>query len=722
MTTKTVPSTVSIKNSIGLKLLTMVFSIYFLVTLTLTIAHMVVEYRNAKDEIAQELQDLGDVFEPGFAVSLWNEDDEQAQSLVEGLIKIPIVIGIKLESIDDELLYATGNVVTNEKKTALYSSEGKLRDKVEYKTVDSMFSYRLTADYEGRQAGTITLYSSNNVVLQKVQYGFLIIIVNALLKTFALWIIFLWVSRRILSRPLSILTNAVSGLDLEKIEKAKQISTQTSGRNELKILEEAFNAMTQKLKHTKNELDSRIDELKDTTFNLEHTKHRLEVLLNAVTHMAGSYDQFNLMVNVTNTILHETFMLTPVDVHFAFPTEIDNDAMGFAHFQLEMKAITDGRSWIEAGTFGKISDKKLNHYFSESIPPFIKKTQKDPKLTKNRLTIPLWEGDLLQGFIIIRGYESDLKQEDYEFISMLAHSLAISVKMITFNFQLLRAKENLERMNTHLEDLVKERTIQLEETNEQLAEKNSEMEEDLKTAAEVQKQILTVFPPPPFLEIATRYLPHSHVSGDIYHMYQISKEVFTIFLGDGTGHGVAAALTTIMADVVLDDNLKTNTPIIETLMRLNDVFEEQLPINRFMTGILLSLDENGKLKNINGGHPPMIVIPAKDSTPVLLKPAGTLLGVLPSEFINLEEGTYTLCSGDRGFIYTDGITERVNPAGQMFGIERLGNFLASHHQLPLDEVLAQLLAHLNDYAEGQAPDDDITIVGFEFKGAIFSNY
>lgn len=151
MENQSIPLTNSIhmKDSIGFRLLTTVFSIYFLVTLTVTITHMVIDYHIAKDEVAQNLQDLGKVFEPGFAVSLWNEDDEQIRSLMEGMLQIPFILGVKLESPDGELMGATGDILDQEGTTVHFEKGKKLV--MNQPPEQSLFFHQYTAHYEKKK-------------------------------------------------------------------------------------------------------------------------------------------------------------------------------------------------------------------------------------------------------------------------------------------------------------------------------------------------------------------------------------------------------------------------------------------------------------------------------------------------------------------------------------------------------------------------------------------
>ncbi|MCP4750720.1 MAG: response regulator [Proteobacteria bacterium] len=101
--------------------------------------------------------------------------------------------------------------------------------------------------------GVVTIYSSRFVVIDKVRFSFFFLIMNALIKILGFWILFLWISRILLSRPLAELTHATQQLDLDNLERVK-FQVHAKGRDEFRILQEAFTSMIRKLSNTRSEL------------------------------------------------------------------------------------------------------------------------------------------------------------------------------------------------------------------------------------------------------------------------------------------------------------------------------------------------------------------------------------------------------------------------------------------------------------------------------------
>jgi len=236
-----------VRNLVTIQILKVTSAIYFVVTLTVTLIHMRAEYLHMKQEITIELKAMQETFEPVMTQALWRIDQRQWESTIEGMMKSPVLIGVKLED-KGKLLFFRGLILDGEKKIASHKPKGNLSTENKKPAYTNLFEHSFVMSYAQVPVGRITLYSSNTVVFQKVKVGFMFIVLNAIIKTGALWILFIWVGYRLLNRPLSDLTTAVENFSLNDMENFK-IDIGSSRRNELKVLEEAFNSMIGKLFH-----------------------------------------------------------------------------------------------------------------------------------------------------------------------------------------------------------------------------------------------------------------------------------------------------------------------------------------------------------------------------------------------------------------------------------------------------------------------------------------
>jgi len=198
---------IHIKDSIAMKLLKMVFSLYLLIAITVTLTHMVAEYYNTEDSVAQDLQVFQKTFEASLSQAVWSFDEAQLQSVLTGMLNVPIITGVKVNvGEESDEIYGAGVIFDQEGKRIALNSEEDLVPVEEqgefFGIIEHRFPLIFMDEYgNANKMGEGTVYSNTSIVFQKVQYGFLFIVINSVIKTVALWVIFLWVSGPLLSRP-----------------------------------------------------------------------------------------------------------------------------------------------------------------------------------------------------------------------------------------------------------------------------------------------------------------------------------------------------------------------------------------------------------------------------------------------------------------------------------------------------------------------------------------
>jgi signal transduction histidine kinase/CheY-like chemotaxis protein len=278
---------VPLKNSIATRLLKVVFSFYLILAVTVTVAHIAAEYVHTRNLVFQELEILEQTFRPSLEEALWEMNNNQLQSTLTGIMQLPIVVGIEIVNPKGIYLGEMGEVLhlsdlastnnTNKNQSDMFSSSSLFWNtfQVHHMRGDTSFL-----------VGVVTIYSSQNIVIDKLKFSIMILIVNAVIKIIGFWILFLLISRSLLSRPLAELTRATEQLQLDNLENVK-IDVNTKGNNELKILENAFTGMIQNLLQTRSELyknkelleirvAERTAELKESRETLKIAKEKAE--------------------------------------------------------------------------------------------------------------------------------------------------------------------------------------------------------------------------------------------------------------------------------------------------------------------------------------------------------------------------------------------------------------------------------------------------------------
>lgn len=249
---------VPLRSSVATRLLAITFSIYFLIAVVVTIGHMAFEYEQAKQNILLDLKVFQSTFQPILSQMVWSINKEGLRKTVDGIAAAPTIAGVRINAAGIEPI-SVGTIINDRGEMQLASRLEKpgFWGKAELADL-GIFGFEfpiiyVAADGKKEVVGRGIFYSSNAIVFQRVKYGFALITLNAVIKTLALWIIFSWLSERILRRPLAKLTTGLERIDLESLDIAK-IDLGSHGRDELKILQEAFNNMLQKLLVARNEL------------------------------------------------------------------------------------------------------------------------------------------------------------------------------------------------------------------------------------------------------------------------------------------------------------------------------------------------------------------------------------------------------------------------------------------------------------------------------------
>ncbi|WP_288389301.1 ATP-binding protein [uncultured Alteromonas sp.] len=226
----------AVKTGLSRKLLTRVLSVYFILTLIVTVGQIFTEYLSTKDHVEDELQTLKNTFSTSLTRALWELNTEQANSIAEGLLELPIVEGVQVR---DE----NGNQIAD------YGlSIQRPRSPIEEELIEDhpggifSYSFPLIFKFSGREStvGDVTLYSSFDTIFGRIEIGIFFLIGNALIKTTFLVFLFMTAFRTMLSEPLAEIIHQMEGFDPLHPDESK-LSVKISDDNELLQLKESYN-------------------------------------------------------------------------------------------------------------------------------------------------------------------------------------------------------------------------------------------------------------------------------------------------------------------------------------------------------------------------------------------------------------------------------------------------------------------------------------------------
>jgi diguanylate cyclase len=214
-------------NNLTQKMLRVVFSIYLTVTLFITSAQFFVEYLKTRDAILVELHQLEETVQGPISISLWQFNQTQLNELVAGLVKMPIIVGVDISNVAGEHLVSQRAFTPNAAPLSIFETKSTLNRTLNGKDI---------------LLGTLTLYSSSEVVFDRVLFGFWLIALTAVIKISILFCLFIWAFNRYLALPLRELMVQVEEVQLTQ-NAGKRIKLSNTERNELSHLQTHMNAM-----------------------------------------------------------------------------------------------------------------------------------------------------------------------------------------------------------------------------------------------------------------------------------------------------------------------------------------------------------------------------------------------------------------------------------------------------------------------------------------------
>ena len=214
----------------------------------------------------------------------------------------------------------------------------------------------------------------------------------------------------------------------------------------------------------------------------------------------------------------------------------------------------------------------------------------------------------------------------------------------------------------------------------------------------------------PGFAIAADYRACEQVGGDFFDFVVVDPWHLGIAVADVSGHGTAAALVMAAAKKSLQQAAKGNISPRDAMVALNESLLREIPRGMFVSVLYAVVNiRTRQLRFVRAGHAPLLLRRGRDV--LSYKPDGTVLGVLPGAVLAaaLQEDMLELQAGDDLLLFTDGVTEAVNPDREMFTEARLHEALAVTAGDPM-AALDALRHRLNSFRRGAAQHDDEALV------------
>jgi sigma-B regulation protein RsbU (phosphoserine phosphatase) len=246
-----------------------------------------------------------------------------------------------------------------------------------------------------------------------------------------------------------------------------------------------------------------------------------------------------------------------------------------------------------------------------------------------------------------------------------------------------------------------------------IAENLYTLQQDLEIARKIQGKLLPPKPTLPGYDFEVYYQPAGEVGGDFYDFLPMDGGKMGLLVADASGKGLAGALLMVEARAMIRAMAAVTSSPREILTAVNKVLLRDLEKGRFVTAFFALLDPKKHTMTVaNAGHTPMLLCRELGKLIVSIAPKGLILGVVPDAKFGegLVEETVPLYPGDRFLLYTDGVSELMNPVSEEFGMERLETWMRVNSHLWSEDVVRSLTDALEHHRAGQQQSDDITIL------------
>src|SRR5215813_8797285 len=244
------------------------------------------------------------------------------------------------------------------------------------------------------------------------------------------------------------------------------------------------------------------------------------------------------------------------------------------------------------------------------------------------------------------------------------------------------------------------------------------MEETLKLAHDIQMSMVPkIFPPFPDrseFDIFATLAPAKEVGGDFYDFFFIDNDHLCFAVGDVSGKGVPASLFMAVTKTLFRATASNGGTPGEILARLNAEICRDNESCMFVTLFCAILNiRTGQVDYSNGGHNLPYYLHQRGVSP-LENLGGRVLGLVEQTLYASER--MVLAPGEALLLYTDGVTEAMNPSETLYSDQRLEQFLGTHRGSAPRQIIGDLIGDVKQFAGGAPQSDDITVLALLYFG------
>ena len=254
-------------------------------------------------------------------------------------------------------------------------------------------------------------------------------------------------------------------------------------------------------------------------------------------------------------------------------------------------------------------------------------------------------------------------------------------------------------------------TESLEVVSNQLSE-NKKITDELHIAYQLQKELIpNSVPTIEGFDIAVKNRSAEELGGDNLDFIKVEDSTY-FYIGDITGHGIPAAIMMVMVNTLINAYVKIYNSLYDVVVQTNSQFKKRVKAAMFMSMVIMKWDGIKKqLSYVGCGHEHILIYRAKTGFVDSITTGGIALGMIVDNSKIVKELILDLDANDVLVLYTDGITEARNMAGDMFGLQRLIDVVAQYGgQGGAMEIIQNIAKDFSRFVEEHVQDDDVTLM------------
>ncbi len=242
------------------------------------------------------------------------------------------------------------------------------------------------------------------------------------------------------------------------------------------------------------------------------------------------------------------------------------------------------------------------------------------------------------------------------------------------------------------------------------------IQHELDIANRIQGGMLPSLNPQRGIRFASHYGPLHKISGDFFDIIEFPDGRVGILIVDVSGHGIPAALITIMIKFLVAQYGTDYRSAAELLTRLNTELSRVIKTGDYIAAFYMIMEEGNVVRYSSAGNNAALVLDASGAGLYELADEGLFLGLMENPPVRYNEKEAHLKPGDRVILFTDGIIEQRNGEGEMYGEERLHSAILANRGESPDDMLNKILDDARSFSGGAKQNDDITLLIVDITG------